>query len=245
MFKQTTATVLALVFCSVLMAQDSPIVTSGSYSKIHQGKEAAFEKAVSAHISKWHGEGQWNQFGSRVTTGPRAGQYMIGTAGHYWKDYDNRVTTDAHDKDWSRITNTFVEESSGMNYFVKNLDASYNDRRSSMARITYYYCKPGGMGKMIEIMKKGKSASEDAKYERSVAVYILRGSGRDNVLAVVNRMDGMADMGPGSSTVRERWVAKYGEADFESVLETWRGSYTASVTEIHQLVEGMTTPPSN
>ena len=245
MCKQMTTAILTLILSTGLMAQDSPIVNSAAYSKVYKGKEAAFEKAVSSHVSEWHGEGQWNQFGSRVTTGPRAGQYMIGTAGHYWKDYDNRVTTDSHDKDWSRITNTFVEESSGMNYFVKNLDASYNDRRSSMATLTYYYCKPGGMGKMIEIMKKGKSANEDAKYERSVAVYILRGSGRDNVLAVVNRMDGMADMGPGSSTVRERWVAKYGEADFESVLETWRGSYTASVTEIHQLVEGMTTPPSN
>ena len=65
----------------------------------------------------------------------------------------------------------------------------------------------------------------------------MRGSGRNNVLAVVNRMDGMADMGPASSTVRERWVAKYGVADFESASETWRGSHSASVTEVHQLVE--------
>ena len=83
MFKQTIGTVLVLIFCSGLMAQDSPVVNSGAYSKVYRGKEAAFEKAVSAHVSKWHGEGQWNQFGSKVMSGPRSGQYFIGTTNHY------------------------------------------------------------------------------------------------------------------------------------------------------------------
>ena len=245
MCKQMATIILTLIVSTVLVAQDSPIVNSAAYSKVYKGKEAAFEKAVSAHVSKWHGVDQWNQFGSRVMTGPRAGQYFIGTTNHYWKDYDNRVTTDAHNKDWARINDRFVEESSGQNFFVKNLDASYNDRRSPMWRLTYYYCKPGKGGAMIEILKKGQAASKDANYERSNGVFGLFASGRDNVLVIVNRMDGMVDMGPANSTVKERWVAKYGEADFESTVETWWGSYTASVTEIHQLVEGMTTPPSN
>ena len=246
MFKQITSTVLALIFCSALMAQDSPIVNSAAYSKVYKGKEAAFEKAVSSHVSEWHGEGQWNQFGSRVMTGPRAGQYFIGTTGHYWKDYDNRVTTDAHNEDWARINNRFVEEISGQNYFVKNRDASYNDRRAPMWRIRYYYCKPDGVGDMVGILKKIRSANEDAKYERSYGIYHLIASGRNHVLADVTRMDGMADMGPASSRLKERWDAKYGdEADFEDAVNTWLNSYTHSETEIHQLVEEMTTPPSN
>ena len=103
-----------------------------------QKVKEAFEKAVTTHVSKWHGVGQWNQFGARVMSGPRTGQYFIGTTNHYWKDYDNRVTTDDHNKDWARINKTYVEESSGMMFFVKNLDASYNDRRSTMWTLTYY-----------------------------------------------------------------------------------------------------------
>ena len=52
--KQLTA-FIALVSVSYLMAQDSPVVNSASYSKVYAGKEEAFEKAVTAHVSKWHG----------------------------------------------------------------------------------------------------------------------------------------------------------------------------------------------
>ena len=243
--KQLTA-VIALVSLSYLMAQDSPVVNSASYSKVYAGKEEAFEKAVTAHVSKWHGVGQWNQFGARVMSGPRTGEYVIGTAGHYWKDYDNRVATDDHNKDWARINKTYVEDSSGMNFFVKNLDASYNDRRSPMWTTTYFYCKPGGVGKMINILKKIRSANEASKYERSYGTYVRRASGRGSVLVLLNRMDGMVDMGPANSTLRERWTAKHGEEDsFDDAVSEWLDSFTHTEAEILQLVEGMTTPPSN
>ncbi len=243
--KQLTA-VLTLVFVSFLMAQVSPVVNSGSYAKVYAGKEEAFEKAVTTHVSKWHGVGQWNQFGARVMSGPRTGQYFIGTTNHYWKDYDNRVTTDDHNKDWARINKTYVEESSGMMFFVKNLDASYNDRRSTMWTLTYYYCKPGGVGKLINLLKKIRSANEASKHERSFGTYVIRSSGRGHVLALVNRMDGMVDMGPANSTLRERWTAKHGEEDnFDDAVNEWLSSYTRSEAEIVQLIEGMTTPLSN
>ena len=122
-----------------------------------------FEKAVSAHVSKWHGEGQWNQFGSKVMSGPRSGQYFIGTTNHYWKDYDERKTSDSHDKDWERIFNTYVEENSGMRYYVKVPDASYNDRRSPMFLLTYYNLSPAAVGKKLDLIRKAKEAAEKNK----------------------------------------------------------------------------------
>ena len=99
---------------------------------------------------------------------------------------------------------------------------------------------------MIGILKKIRSANEDANYERSYGIYHLVASGRNAVVADVTRMDGMADMGPASSRLSERWAEKYGdEASFEDAVNTFVNSYTHSETEIHQLVEGMTTPPSN
>ena len=192
--KKTTTTILCLLFGSILMAQDSPVVNSGAYSKVYKGKDAAFEKAVSAHVSKWHGEGQWNQFGSKVMSGPRSGQYFIGTTNHYWKDYDERKTSDSHDKDWERIFNTYVEENSGMRYYVKVPDASYNDRRSPMFLLTYYNLSPAAVGKKLDLIRKAKEAAEKTKYERSWGVYQVRGANR--VLAIAFRMDGMVDMDP-------------------------------------------------
>ncbi len=246
MYRTQLIAVLAVISFSCVIAQDSPVVNSASYSKVYAGKEQAFEKAVTAHVSKWHGVGQWNQFGARVMSGPRTGEYFIGTTGHFWKDYDNRVTSDDHDKDWARINKTYVEESSGMIFFVKNLDASYNDRRSPMWTTTYFYCKPSGVSKMINILKKIRSANEASNYDRSFGTYVRRASGRGHILALLNRMDGMVDMGPGNSSLRERWSKKYGEEDsFDDAVNEWLNSYTHAEGEILQLVEGMTTPPSN
>jgi|TARA_Y100000310_G_scaffold260321_1_gene269201 hypothetical protein len=245
MFKQTTATVFVLIFCSGLMAQDLPVVNTGGYTKVFRGKEEAFEKAVSSHIAKWHGVGQWNQYGARVLTGPKAGQYMIGTTGHYWKDFDERKATEAHNNDWGRILNNYVEGGTGVEYLVKEPDASYNDRRSAMAVITYYYCKPGRRSDMIDIMKKAVVADKAADHEDSYGVYRLVASGRNDVFAIVGRMDGMADLGPDNTTIRERWVAKYGEEESNKAGEVWRDSHWSSESAIIQLVESMTTPPSN
>ena len=202
-----------------------------------------FEKAVSAHVSKWHGEGQWNQFGSKVMSGPRSGQYFIGTTNHYWKDYDERKTSDSHDKDWERIINTYVEENSGMRYYVKVPDASYNDRRSPMFLLTYYNLSPAAVGKKLDLIRKAKEAAEKTKYERSWGVYQVRGANR--VLAIAFRMDGMVDMGPGKMSAFEMWKKTFGEETASEMADTWYSTHWSSEEEIHVLIESMTTPPTN
>ena len=243
MFKQITSTVLAVIFCSDLMAQDSPVVNSGAYSKVYRGKEAAFEKAVSAHVSKWHGEGQWNQFGSKVMSGPRSGQYFIGTTNHYWKDYDERKSNDSHNKDWERIFNTYVEENSGMLYYVKVPNASYNDRSSPMFELTYYNLSPAARGKKLDLIEKIKEAAEKTKYERSWGVYQVRGGTRG--LAIVGRMDGMVDMGPTKMSFFDMWEKTFGEETAAEMADTWNSTHWSSEEEIHVLIESMTSPPSN
>ncbi|MBH31763.1 MAG: hypothetical protein CMG71_07230 [Candidatus Marinimicrobia bacterium] len=227
------------------MAQDSPIVNSGSYSKVYRGKEASFEKAVTAHVSKWHGEGQWNQFGSRVISGPMTGQYFIGTTGHYWKDYDERKNDESHDKDWERIVNTYVEESSGQRYYIRVPEASYKDRRSPMFSITYFNSSPAAVAKKLELIKKIKEAAENTNYERAWGVFLVQGLPGGNYTAVVNRLNGMADMGPSKMSWFEMWVKTFGEETANEMRDNWYNTHWNSYSEIHQLVEAMTTPPSN
>jgi len=244
MLKRTIVSAVAVVWFVGIHAQDQPIVNSGGYSKVYQGKEAAFVKDVSSHVSEWHGEGQWNQFGSLVLSGPRSGQYFIGTTNHYWKEYDDRVTTDAHDKDWGRILKRYVEESSGMLYYVKVPEASYNDRRSPMFLLTYLYCKPGDVGKKLDLIGKIKEAAENTDYERSWGIYNVRG-GKGSVLVTVGRMDGMVDMGPAKMSFLDMWVKTFGEETAAEMASTWYDTHTKSVEEIHLLIDSMSTPPAN
>jgi len=51
--------IISTIFGMVL-AQDAPTIASGDYLRVKPGKDAAFEKAVATHVSKWHGQGQWS-----------------------------------------------------------------------------------------------------------------------------------------------------------------------------------------
>jgi hypothetical protein len=241
-------TILIITFFTVnlLVAQKDPIVVSGGYSKIYKGKEASFEKAVANHVTKWHGPDQWPTFAAKVMTGPRSGQYLMGTSNHYWKDYADRKSIKAHDDEWKNLVNKHVEEQEGMTFFEKQLDASYNDRAAPMWEAVAYYTKPGKRGTMLEILRKGAVASRNAKYKGSMGVYNQISGGEQNgILLVIYRMDSMADMALQSPTVKERWVKQYGEKVFEQAVKDWYDSYTKSQSEILELIPEMSTPSSN
>ena len=231
---------------NLLVAQKDPVVVSGGYSKIYKGKEASFEKAVTNHVAKWHGPNQWPTFAAKVMTGPRTGQYLMGTSNHFWKDYADRKTTKSHDDEWENLVNKHVEEQGGMTFFEKQLDASYNDRSAPMWEAVAYYTKPGKRGTMLEILKKGANANRRVRYDGSTGVYSQISGGEQNgILLVIYRMDSMADMALQSPTVKERWVKVYGEEAFNQAVKDWYDSYTKSESEILKLIPEMSTPPNN
>jgi hypothetical protein len=243
MSKRISGIFISLFLCASIFAQEDPIVVSGGYSKIFKGKEASFEKAVSSHVAEWHGPDQWSTFAARVMSGSRTGQYLMGTTNHYWKDYADRKSIKPHNDEWKKIVDKHVEEQSGMTFYEKRLDASYNDRSAPMWEAVSYYTKPGKRGKMLEILRKGAVASRKVRFKGSTGVYSqISGGDQDGILVVISRMDSMADMALQSPTVRERWVKEYGEKVFDQAVEDWYGSFTKSTSEIVKLIPEMTTP---
>ena len=239
-------TILLISLITIAFAQENPVAASGGYSKVYVGKEAAYEKAVANHIAKWHGPDQWYQFGARVMSGPRSGQYFTGTTGHYWQDYADRKTTKAHNDNWASITKKYVEDGSGMMFFEKILDASYNDRSAPMWEVTTYYTKPGARSTMLSVLRKAVEANKKSNYDASYAVYvIISGGDQDGLLGLITRMDSMADMAFTGPSVKERWVKAFGEEAWEKDYKDWNSSYTRSTTELVQLIPEMSTPASN
>ena len=239
-------TILLISLITIAFAQENPVAASGGYSKVIKGKEASFEKAVANHVAKWHGPDQWATFAARVMSGPKTGQYFMGSTGHYWKDYAERETTKAHNNDWKNVINKHVEEQGGMMFFEKILDASYNDRSAPMWEGTMYYTKPGGRGTMLNILRKAVEANKKSNYDGSYGVYaIVSGGDQDGLLGLITRMDSMADMAYTGPSVKERWVKAFGEKAWEKDIKDWNSSYTKSTTEINRLIPEMSTPASN
>ena len=243
MIKRIVGILIPLITCTALVAQADPIVASGGYSKIYKGKEASFEKAVSSHVAKWHSAEQWPTFAAIVMSGPRSGQYLMGTSNHYWKDYANRKSIKAHNDEWKKIVDKHVEEQGGMTFFEKRLDASYNDRSTSMWEAVSYYTKPGKRGTMLEILRKGADANRRVRFKGSTGVYSqVSGGEQDGILLVISRMDSMADMAAPSPTIKERWVKVYGEEVYNQAVKDWYNSFSKSESEILKVIPEMTTP---
>ena len=242
MIKRILGILIPLITCTALVAQAGPIVASGGYSKIYKGKEASFEKAVSSHVAKWHSAEQWPTFAAIVMSGPRSGQYLMGTSNHYWKDYADRKSIKAHNDEWKKIVDKHVEEQGGMTFFEKRLDASYNDRSTSMWEAVSYYTKPGKRGTMLEILRKGADANRRVRFKGSTGVYSqVSGGEQDGILLVISRMDSMADMAAPSPTIKERWVKVYGEEVYNQAVKDWYNSFSKSESEILKVIPEMTT----
>ena len=243
MNKRKLGIFIPLFIYTLIFAQDDPIVASGGYSKIYKGKEASFEKAVSNHVTKWHGADQWPTFAAIVMSGPRSGQYFMGTSNHYWKDYADRKSIKAHSVEWKKIVDKHVEKQGGMTFFEKRLDASYNDRSTPMWEAVSYYTKPGKRGTMLEILRKGSNANRRLRFKGSTGVYSqISGGDQDGILLVISRMDSMADMAAPSPTIKERWLKVYGEEAYSQAVKDWYSSFTKSESEILKVIPEMTTP---
>ena len=243
MIKRFIGIIISLITCTMLVAQADAVAATAGYSKVYKGKEASFRKAVTKHVAKWHGPDQWPTFAARVMNGPRAGQYFMGSSGHYWKDYADRKASKAHNDEWRKVIQMYVEDQSGMMFFEKQLDASYNDRSTPMWQGTIYYTKPGKRGKMLEILREGSKANRRLRHKGSSGVYnVISGGEQDGMLVIVNRMDSMADLAPQTPSIRDRWVQVYGEEVFEQAVKDWYDSFTKSRSEILQFIPEMSTP---
>ena len=232
--KRITMTVFFSMI-GILLAQGTPTIMRCSYMKVNKGKEAAFEKAVTSHVSRWHGIGQWNQYGWVVETGSRTGQYFVGTLGHYWEDFDERITTKEHDNDWKRISNAYVDDDnggSGLTFWNYAPELSYNNSASSKIAFTTYHCKANALDSMLEIMVRFKEANEKAMIDVSYLVFKKEAGGPNEVFAVLALMDGYADMAPMSPSIMERYVAAFGKEVWQKDYQTWTNGLKWSETEI-------------
>ena len=129
-----------------------------------------------------------------------------------------------------------------MTFFEKRLDASYNDRSTSMWEAVSYYTKPGKRGTMLEILRKGADANRRVRFKGSTGVYSqVSGGEQDGILLVISRMDSMADMAAPSPTIKERWVKVYGEEVYNQAVKDWYNSFSKSESEILKVIPEMTT----
>ena len=95
---------------------------------------------------------------------------------------------------------------------------------------------------MLGIMGKVKQANEKAEIDVSYNVYQKEAGGPDNIIAIVMQLGGYADMAPVNPSIKDRYVASFGEEVWQADYATWTNGVKWSETEILTLIPEMSTP---
>lgn len=221
---------LLLMLAPLFAIGQNQTVVSASRYFTKPDKVLEFEKALLAHIQKYH-SGDWKWRVYEIQTGPDAGGYHIVEGPKSWDEFDKRGNLGAdHLNDWNKNVAIYLSDkfSSGYSEFREDLSTAQLLAFTDKIIITHVFPKTG-MGGMIESdikkLKKGWNAGN-----QTVAVYQSVASGPGQYALVSRLKDGLKELQAGyRKPMRERYDAANGEGTYDIFLnhinktskETW------------------------
>ncbi|MEI7475665.1 MAG: hypothetical protein WCK67_12890 [bacterium] len=160
-------------------------------------KVTAFEKALAAHVAKYH-QSKWKWRVFSIETGPDQGGYQINEGPNSWDEFDHRGDLGAaHMQDWELNIAPLLQDFSKVSYAVYREDlstialANYTDK-IAINHLTY---NPGYSGETEELLKQLKT--NWVSTQRSTAVYEVASSGEPGYTIVTRYKDGLKERDPG------------------------------------------------
>ena len=98
---------------------------------------------------------------------------------------------------------------------------------------------------LMEIIGKVKTANEQSEFKDSYNVFTKEAGGPNDVLIIVDLLNGFACMAPVSPSIAERYTSTHGEEAWKTDYETWTNGLRWSETEILTYLPNLSTPPAD
>jgi len=188
-------------------------------------KVLEFEKALAAHVQKYHkGDWAWRVF--EIQTGPDANGYMIAEGPSSWDAIDGRGNLGTeHNNDWNKNVAIYTTDRGGAGYavFVDSLSTVKLTDYSEKVIINHVFPKPGMINSVIELENKLKKVWQAGN--ESVAVYQAMNSGSPEFLNVTRLKNGYKEMADGyRKSMPERYDMAYGAGSWTNYLADYAKS---------------------
>jgi hypothetical protein len=190
--KQMLATLLLAVAPSVIVQAQ---VASDHVALVYSTKARSLnvgqlETALKKHFA-WHREHKDNftWYIWQVTSGENIGDFVVGTFGHDWKEFDARAKFDEAD-DADFIPNVLpTVEKVDLGYWAFLPEASHpspSPQPAAMSQITHYFVKPDGFVAFVDALKEMKTAFDKGDVPMYINWYRLvsGGEGPQFVVAI-------------------------------------------------------------
>ena len=236
MFAVTLA-VLCLASISQAQATMPPAqICEIHINKVKPGMTQQYEQGRAKHMA-WHKSQNdtWEWTTWEIVTGDNTGNYLVGSCGHQWKDFDARDKFNVADSANANATmgNTMATET--MSYYVLRQDLTAmppSDKPPAYLNVIHFFVKPEAAGDFTEAVKKVNQAL--AKTNTSAgrsAWYSLVTGGNGPEIVLVQERNNMAEMAGPPKSLDQIMQEAFG-ADGATTMASLRKAYWHSYSEL-------------
>lgn len=179
----------------------------------HNDQIEAFEKAVQEHNNKFHSEEGVSVF--YEISGEYHGHYQFVMAPYTWTEWENRETSEAHDKHWRNTIMPLVKHSVEPSAWQRLPKYELNPVDSQKSIITILTIKQGENARFMRALEKWHEANKEAEnYDGSYNVFSRQLSGENQVAIVSSLEDGWAELDE-ENNFRDRFEEEHGKTAWD------------------------------
>ena len=223
---------LLLLIPMLALSQPAKVInTIRVFPKIE--KATAFEKALAAHVAKYH-QSKWTWRVFSIETGPDAGGYHIVEGPASWDEFDKRgYLGQAHQQDWEQTIAPLVTEKFEAFFSVYRDDLSSTPLTTYTEKIAinHVYYNPGYSVEMESIIQSLKSVWEAS--QRTTAVYEMSSSGEPGFVLVSRYKDGLKERDPGYKQIfKDAYEKSKGAGSWQAYQDLLKKAVNHSWSEI-------------
>lgn len=196
------------------------------YWKVRDGHEADFEAGLAAHNQVHvaqkdpHALLTW-----QIVSGKRNGEYLRGSFGHQWADFDqDSAIAEADEADSAQNIDPHIERAEPIyGEFLPEL-SNPSDGPASVSRVSYFHLRPGKRRQFEDAVAKIHAALGKVEGGWKPYFWYRLLSGRMPTYVVSSPREGWAGFTPGDQSIGAVMAAEYGE---EEAGEIWATLYDA------------------
>ncbi len=203
------------------------------------GSTADFEAAVKRHM-QWHRQqnGTWAWLVWEVLTGERTRQYVAGTFGHDWKDFDDKAKFEEEDDaNAMSVIGPYIQSLNG-GFYALRPDLSLTQptpggQPAAFSSVTTVLVKPGGTLAAEEAIKEVNAAIKKSNWPaKPSAWYQLLNGGEGPTLVLVSAREKWADFQPPEEEFGQMLGESYGKMGAENLFHKFYGSVRSFHSQI-------------
>ncbi len=230
--------VAGLLFAGApLVAQKSPDLGEVTVWKVKDGAAAAFAEGRKKHMD-FHRQQKdtWTWYTWEIVNGDRAGQFITGSFGHYWKDFDGREAFDALDS--VDVAKTFGPHATmvttGTWAMVPEMSRTRPDTTGppKFSQLTHYQVKLAEVPDFEDAVKEISAALTKIEWPVYSTWYRLVSGGEGPHYVLSTARASWADFAPTEKSLLEGLTEAVGARRATELLDTVRGATKSLYTEV-------------